>query len=429
MALAVIASIIVGASFVRVDYFLLSPGSVRRTEDLISVQGTTTYPQNGEIGYTTVTVQRASALGWALAHLDSSITIVPKKEILGDQTQDQNRQLNLQMMTDSKQTASAVALEHLGYDVKVTGTGAVVVGLADNSPSQGVLSVNDTIVSVDGAPIDRSDQLATAVGQRQPGDTVTLGVQPYHQDGTRTTDDRQVTLGARPDDATKGFLGVSTATRDMNYDLPVQVTVDSGSVGGPSAGLAFTLGIMDVLTPGSITGGHKVATTGTIEPDGHVGEVGGVHQKTLAVKASGAELFLVPRSEYDEAEKYAGSLRVEPVDNIDDALKVLSTLGGGTSVLPSSAVELTPAGPDEAPRSEGGPWVPSPGGSQLRSCRGDQSRRRGPHDVLLGAQGLRPHRGAELPGGGGCRAARRPGPGARARAGPAPGPPGRRSQP
>ena len=135
---------------------------------------------------------------------------------------------------------------------------------------------------------------------------------------------------------------MSSSTRDLHYDLPVQVTVDSGSVGGPSAGLAFTLGIMDVMTPGSITGGHKVATTGTINPDGTVGPIGGIEQKVIAVKRSGAELFIVPRSEYDDAEKYAGSLRIEPVDNIDDALAVLATLGGGTKVLPSTTTPSPP---------------------------------------------------------------------------------------
>jgi PDZ domain-containing protein len=324
----------IAAAFVKVPYYLLSPGSVRQTESLIDVQGAPTYPLEGEVGFTTVSVQRATALGWAFAHLDDSITIVPSEQILGKQSDDENLQANLQMMTDSKETASAVALTHLGYDVTVTGSGATVVEVPDGSPSTGILIPGDTIVSLDGAPITRSDELVIAVTAHHPGDVVMLGVQPYETDGTRTSQDRTVTLGARPDDAAKAYLGVSSITRDSHYDLPVQVTVDSGTVGGPSAGLAFTLGIMDVMTPGSITGGHRIATTGTIRPDGSVGEVGGVHQKTIAVRESGAELFLVPRSEYDEAEKYAGSLRIEPVDNVDDALQVLATLGGGSSVIP-----------------------------------------------------------------------------------------------
>ncbi len=241
-------------------------------------------------------------------------------------------------MTDSKETAVAVAQQELGYDVKIVGTGAVVTAVSPGSPADGTLSAGDTIIAVDSTPVTRSDELGAAISAHKPGDVVTLQVQPLPAEGaSQVTVARQVTLGAKPDDPTKGLLGVVSGTRDLHYDMPVQVTIDSGSVGGPSAGLAFTLGTMDVLTPGSLTGGHKVATTGTINPDGTVGPIGGVHQKTVAVRDSGAELFLVPRSEYDEAKKYAGNLRVEPVDNVDDALKVLATIGGGTDQVKTSS--------------------------------------------------------------------------------------------
>ena len=329
---------VVAASIIKVPYYLLSPGSVRATEPLIQVSGAETYPPEGEVGFVTVTVQHATALGWALAHFDSSIDIRPERDILGNDTPDQNRQVNLQAMTDSKQTAAAVAQQELGYDVKIVGTGALVTAVQPGGPAEGKLSVGDTIIAVDAVPITRSDQLGAAISAHKPGDVVTLQVQPLPENGAEpTTEARQVTLGAKPDDPSKGLLGVVSGTRDLHYDLPVQVTIDSGSVGGPSAGLAFTLGTMDVLTPGSITGGHKVATTGTINPDGTVGPIGGVHQKTVAVRESGAELFLVPRSEYDEAKKYAGSLRVEPVDNVNDALEVLATVGGGTDEVKTSS--------------------------------------------------------------------------------------------
>ena len=341
VTVVVITLAVVAAALIKVPYYLLSPGSVRATEDLITVSGAEVYPQDGQVGYTTVSVQHATALGWAFAHLDDSISIYPEKQILGSSTPTENREQNLQMMTDSKETAAAVALSRLGYDVAVTGTGAVVVHVGDGTdkavPATGVLTPGDTIVSVGTTPITKSEELVTAIAAHAPGDTIELGIQPYRADGTRTTETRSVTLAARSDDPNKAFLGVSSSTRDLDYHLPFQVSVDSGAVGGPSAGLAFTLGIMDVLTPNSITGGHKVATTGTINADGTVGPVGGVHQKTIAVRESGAELFLVPSSEYDEAEKYAGSLRVEKVDTVDDALKVLATLGGGTDVIPPTS--------------------------------------------------------------------------------------------
>jgi PDZ domain-containing protein len=303
IAVLVLVAAVVAASLIKVDYYLLSPGSVRATEPLIQVQGAATYPQQGEVGFVTVTVQRATALGWALAHLDSNIDIVPMRNILGNESPDQNRMANLQAMTDSKETASAVAQKELGYDVKIVGTGALVTDVQSGGPSDGTLSPGDTIIAVDATPITRSDELSATIGAHKPGDVVTLQVQPLPplegDDSTSTTSTtgtttptsthtRTVKLGARADDPSKGLLGVASGTRDLHYDLPVQVTIDSGSVGGPSAGLAFTLGTMDVLTSASITGGNRVASTGTINPDGSVGPVGGVHQKTLAVRESGA---------------------------------------------------------------------------------------------------------------------------------------------
>ena len=117
----------------------------------------------------------------------------------------------------------------------------------------------------------------------------------------------------------------------------VQITIDSGRVGGPSAGLAFTLGILDVMTPGSLTGGLTISATGTMGLDGTVGPIGGIHQKVMASRRAGVDLMFVPASEIDEARKYAGNLRVEPVDTLDQALAILTSVGGGNAALPQRA--------------------------------------------------------------------------------------------
>jgi PDZ domain-containing protein len=111
-------------------------------------------------------------------------------------------------------------------------------------------------------------------------------------------------------------------------------------VGGPSAGLAMTLGIIDVLTPGSLTGGSRVATTGTIDADGNVGPVGGIRQKTHLVVRQGVPLFLVPAGdEADEAQRYAegSGTRVVPVSTLEEALKVIQENGGRTEVVGEEA--------------------------------------------------------------------------------------------
>jgi len=136
------------------------------------------------------------------------------------------------------------------------------------------------------------------------------------------------------------MLGITLSPSDLvDYDLPIDVSIDSDRVGGPSAGLAFALAIVDVLTPGELTGGANVATTGTIRIDGSVGRVGGVKQKTFAALESDVELFIVPIDEEEEARSFAGdAMRVVGVETLDDAIEALSELGGnGLEVAASAA--------------------------------------------------------------------------------------------
>ncbi len=331
------------AAVVRVPYYLLSPGDTFRTQNLITVKGAPTYPQKGTVAYVTVSVtsRPATALQWAWAHLDSSVTIAPADEIVPpNETPSQNQQENFREMADSKTSASVVALEHLGYQVQATGTGAGVAALGKGTPASKVLHAGDTIVAVDGKPVHLAEDLVAIIHAHQPGDTVAITVDPAptKTDKHPAAVTEKVTLATNPRDSSQAYLGVVLETRDLKFpDLPVTISVSTPDVGGPSAGLAFTLGIMDVMTKGSLTGGHKVATTGTMDVDGNVGPIGGMHQKVLAVKASGASEFLVPRSEAAEARKYAGSLKIVPVDTIDQALAALTALGGGNKVLPATA--------------------------------------------------------------------------------------------
>lgn len=323
-------STVIAAAFIRLPFFVLAPGSVRNTQTVISVEGTESFENSGEVDYATVSMRRATALGAFFGWLDDGTDVVEEKLILGDTTEAENRQENLRDMTDSKQIATAVALENLGYDVGMTGTGAVVSAVGEGSAASGLLEVGDVVVGADGTQVNLADELVDVIGSHSPGEKISLEVQ---RGGEGDPEKVEVTLGSRPDDPSKALLGVSTFTRDLEFDFPVNVTIESGSVGGPSAGLAFTLGVMDRLVPQSITGGLKVATTGTIDIRGNVGPVGGVTQKTIAVRRSGADLFLVPSSELEEARRNAGNMRVEPVDTLDDALEVLATVGGGSAVV------------------------------------------------------------------------------------------------
>jgi PDZ domain-containing protein len=365
LATLALVALIVAASVVRVPYYKFSPGSLYPTESLVSVNGTDSYlSDGGQIDFTTVSSKKASVLDYLLAggtlgeqdvaRFDEAVEFVDAEKFERGRTPEENRQENLEMMSSSKQMAEVAALRKLGYPVEVHGTGALVKRVdkgrqGRDLPAASVLKVNDTIVEVDGQPIELGEDAVAAIGTHKPGDTITLKVESAPDDPGRT---ETVTLGSRCDavlegecaagDVDKPLLGVRLSNRDTRFDLPVQLSIDTKDVGGPSAGLALTLGIIDVLTPGSLTGGGHVATTGTIDADGNVGAVGGIRQKTHLVVRQGIPLFLVPAGEEaEEAARYAAGsgTRVIPVSTLDEALTALRDNGGLTDVVGEEAAQ------------------------------------------------------------------------------------------
>jgi len=276
-----------------------------------------------------VSLRQVTVFGAIRGWLDPDTDVVEEDTIVPPDTDpDELRELNQQLMNSSKDAARGVAFEQLGYDA-ISGTGATVVDVVPRSPSDGVLRPDDTIVELAGAPVRIDGDVISLLDQRSPDDLVDLVVE---RDGARVP--VQVRLGSRPDARDQAFLGVGLSTRDLKLDFPYEVDIESERIGGPSAGLAFTLELLDVLTEGELTGGREVAATGTIELDGSVGDVGGVAQKTSAVGAAGIDLFLVPRAELPDARRAAGGdLQVEPVDTLEDALRILARQGGNGLAL------------------------------------------------------------------------------------------------
>jgi len=296
------------ATFVRVPYFVFRPGSIQSLNDRVNVVVGERFEPTGEVLFTTVR-QDATVNGWEWleARLRPSLSLVDEDLVLGGRTRDENRSFNFQLMRVSKSTAVAVALRHLGVDpIRATGVGmAEVMG-----PSEGLLTTDDVILSMDGRPVfDAMDLVEVVAG----GEARTV----------------LLTLGAREDDPSIGFMGIVPQTRWEDVeDLPVDVLVNTGRVGGNSAGLALTLSILDLVTPGELTGGLRVATTGTIDAAGVVGPVGGVVQKVVAARQGGADLLLVPAAELEVARRHADGMAVEGVGTLEDALDALARHGG-----------------------------------------------------------------------------------------------------
>ena len=328
MVLLLVAAALL-ATFVRVPYFVFRPGSVQPLSTKVMITTGQRFNATGEIHFTTVR-QDATVNGWEWleARMKPSLTLIEEDRVLGGRSRDENRTFNMQLMRVSKSTAVAVALRHLGVDpFRATGVGLAEVG----GPSTGLLTTDDVILTVDGEPVLQAMDLVEVIRERGPGDVIDLVVEPVRGGESRMV---SVVLGARDDDQTVGFMGVVPQTRWEDVeDLPVDVLVNTGRVGGNSAGLALTLSILDLITPGELTGGLQVATTGTIDPAGVVGPIGGIVQKVVAARDGGIDLFLVPASEADQAREHAGDMAVEGVATLDDALAALARHGGQTRDL------------------------------------------------------------------------------------------------
>lgn len=326
---AVVLLLLLGAMQINLPYYALAPGDARQVNDLIRVPKDRSFPPRGEVLLSTVSLSRVNALEAFFGWLDSDVDVLPEDLILGTTPRKDFTQQNLQEMDTSKQLAAVVALRRLGYTVAEQGKGGLVVQVEKGTPAHGRLAQGDVVTGIDGRPTLLSQEVVEGIRLHAPGEPVRLDVLGVKG----TTRVEEITLGRRPDSG-EGYLGVVLNTKEQKFDFPFDVVIDSGTIGGPSAGLAFTLGVLDRLSMGELTGGRKVAATGTIDVDGHVGDVGGVVQKTAAVRAAGAQVFFVPVAEYDAAVAHAGpKLEVVKVDTLDDAIAALARLGGDVSAL------------------------------------------------------------------------------------------------
>lgn len=334
---SMITAVVVGSLMIHVPYVIESPGNLYTTGDRISISGAEPFPTNDKIDLVTVSLDtRVTAFEKFLADHNGDDIVVPAPEVLGTQTPAQNDALNVALMTQSKDAAVLVALRKLGYDLHPTG--AVVQETVPGAPADGVIKVAETIVAVDGKPVTGKDDLHTVLSTYKPGDQVKVTLESATDRSPRTV---EVKLGDNPNSPGVAFLGVAPGDRLDNLNLPIKVTVESGQIGGPSAGLAFTLGILDLLTPGDLTAGNEIAATGTIDVDGTVGPIGGIASKVTTVARRHVKYFLVPVDDANEAKAHAPrDLQIVPVRSLDDALTFLATIGG-SGVPPVSS----PPGP------------------------------------------------------------------------------------
>ncbi len=307
------------------------PGSAIASSHLLEIEGAEVFDPDGEIMVLTVSIDsNLNLYEWFRASIDENVELHSREAIFGGRSDDEQRQRNRQQMSVSIDSATIVALERLGFDV-VDFTGVVFAEVIADGPSAGLFEAGEVIWAINGEPTNTVTELREVLAGLQPGDTAVISVESLEGADQR---DVKVTLGSHPEHGGP-FIGLGGITERIDErPLPFDVGLDLGAVGGPSAGLAFTLIMLDVLTPGELTGGKRVAVTGSMRVDESVGDVGGVTQKAVAARSAGAELILVPEASRDEALKGAGDVAVVGVSTLDDALQALRDLGGDPLQFP-----------------------------------------------------------------------------------------------
>ncbi|MEU9314507.1 MULTISPECIES: PDZ domain-containing protein [unclassified Streptomyces] len=345
----ILIALLCAGVLIPVPYSEMSPGPTVNTlgkvggEPVLQISGHKTYPTSGNLNMTTVRVTGAdyhmnlveSVYGW-LAH-DS--VVVPHDTLYPDgKTEQQSTQENAEEFSQSQESAKVAALTELGIPV----TSRVVVStVVKDSPAQGKLHAGDVIKQVDGTPVKQPEDVAKLVTRHDPGEKVTFTVIPARtaqaaeKAGKEPEGSRKIVITtAKAPKENRAIVGIQAGT---DHTFPFRIDIKLADVGGPSAGLMFSLGIIDKLTPGKLTGGKFIAGTGTIDDKGKVGPIGGINMKLVGARNAGARYFLTP----DENCKAAASdtpsgLTLVKVKTIDDAKKSLEKIRvGDTAGLPS----------------------------------------------------------------------------------------------
>ena len=307
--------------------FLFLPNTAQPLAGKVKVATGRTPTGPGGIYFLDVTERHATWLEHIFAFTrPAGATLVPHDAVVptGSSFTAEHKQ-ELQEMQRSQQIAAAVALRQAGYPVTTHLTGVLVEAVAQDVPAARVLKGGDLIVSLDGQSVLQPAELRALLAKRRPGSVVSLGIR--RNGSSRTVAARTVASPAAP---TRAVLGI-IVNQGATVKLPLDVRIDLGEIGGPSAGLPFALEVLEQLGR-DVDHGLKVAATGEIDLDGSVGPIGGVKQKTYGARKAGVDVLLVPAGENAAtARKYAGRLRVIAVDSFQQALRALATVARRTA--------------------------------------------------------------------------------------------------
>jgi Lon-like protease len=316
-------------SFIQLPYYVTKPGMAQELEPIIEVEDG--YDEEGSFMLTTVRMGKANIYSYLWAKVNDYHYLYPTEEIRREgESDDEYTYRQLHLMENSQESAISIAYEHANKEYDFVNHGVYVVSVVPDMPAEKELKPGDRIFKVDEREFTSADEFIDYVSQKQEGSSIEL---TFEREGsTKVATLPLKSFSANPE---KVGIGIALVTdREINTDP--KISIDTESIGGPSAGLMFSLEIYNQLTKDDMTRGLTIAGTGSIDDDGNVGRIGGISQKIVAADKTGVKVFFAPNEEgkkgsnYEEALKTAKEIKSEmkivPVDTFYDALEYLENL-------------------------------------------------------------------------------------------------------
>lgn len=322
--LLISCQVAIASSLVLTNDGLEAPGAAISVEPMIRMPPEHIHPPDGTFILTSVFVQTPITAGeWLVGKVSPVVKIVPPEIIVPEDTtpQEQARQ-GFEMLDESEAMAIVVGMRLAGFDAELVGTGIEVLDIQPESHALGILQPGDVITAVNGETLVTPSELVSHIRAQDAGSSVRMMIE---RQGRPLEVEVPLITPVEPGDSPRLGIVIQPAGLAVSLPFPVEI-VSQKIVGGPSAGLMFTLTVYNLLTPDDLTGGRRIAGTGTISLDGTVGPIGGVEQKVAAAEAAGAVYFLCPVDNYADAIAVAGAIEVVPIETVDQALEFLREL-------------------------------------------------------------------------------------------------------
>jgi Lon-like protease len=320
LVFAVVAGTGLALTFLPSDHYIVLPDRARPTDPLVDIPGEEAGPV-GDAGIYMVDVRvgRASLFERLFPGLREGAELLPEHVINPEGVSDtQRRRSSLNEMSRSQLVAITVALRQLGREVDIEAIGAEVVLVQPDAPADGELEVGDVIVAAEGEDVTSTSDLQGAMSDLSPGDEASLTVERGEGEQIELT----LATRASNQEPERAVVGVQVQDAE-DFQFPVDIEIDAGSIGGPSAGLAFALNIVDELGD-DVDGGRTIVATGELTLEGDVLPIGGIKQKVIGAREAGADVFLVPDRNAADAREAADGLEIVAVSDFGEALSALA---------------------------------------------------------------------------------------------------------